>query len=126
MEYIRQLCQAYPAPSWQVQALTVPSIAILAFVLYYVYLHYFSALAGIPGPKEAIVSRFWMYWRSRQGDMHKVLPKLHAKYGKLVRIAPDELSVADLDAIREIYGMFDNCCLRHSLLTIARPRLQIP
>lgn len=40
--------------------------------------------------------------------MHKVMPKLHAKYGKLVRLAPNELSVADPDAIREIYGAYSH------------------
>ncbi|KAL4863672.1 hypothetical protein BDV12DRAFT_206324 [Aspergillus spectabilis] len=72
--------------------------------MYYVYIRYFSSLAGIPGPARAYLSRLWLVYHSRQGDMHRVLPKLHTKYGKIVRIAPNELAVADLEAIREIYG----------------------
>ncbi|KAG8626743.1 hypothetical protein KVT40_005688 [Elsinoe batatas] len=36
--------------------------------------------------------------------MHITIRTLHQKYGRLVRIAPNEVSVADLDAIRTIYG----------------------
>lgn len=96
--------------SWPNQAVfenvlvTVPLVLVGILVLYYIYIRLFSALAGIPGPAQACVSRLWMAYHSYQGDMHIVLPKLHAKYGTLVRMAPDELSVADLDAIREIYG----------------------
>ena len=37
--------------------------------------------------------------------MHRLYPRLHEKYGKLVRVGPSEVSVADLDAIQTIYGM---------------------
>ncbi|OJJ33325.1 hypothetical protein ASPWEDRAFT_174733 [Aspergillus wentii DTO 134E9] len=36
--------------------------------------------------------------------MHRVMLDLHAKHGKLVRVGPTEVSVADLDAIKMIYG----------------------
>lgn len=81
-------------------------LSLLAALSYFVYIRFFSALAGIPGPSSAIFSRLWLAYHSQKGDMHIVVPKLHEKYGKLVRLAPNEVSVADLNAIKEIYGMF--------------------
>lgn len=82
----------------------VISAIILGFAIYYVYLRYFSSLAKIPGPPFVAFSRIWLAYHSSKGDMHKVIPQLHKHYGRLVRIAPNEVSVADLNAIREIYG----------------------
>ena len=36
--------------------------------------------------------------------MHRTMITLHAKHGKLVRTAPDEVSISDLTAIKKIYG----------------------
>jgi cytochrome P450 len=36
--------------------------------------------------------------------MHIVMRQLHGQYGRLVRTAPNEISVADISAIKEIYG----------------------
>lgn len=77
---------------------------ILTFTIYLIYLRYISALAGIPGPLFVMWSRIWLAYHSAKGDMHRVIPQLHEKYGMLVRVAPNEVSVADLNAIREIYG----------------------
>ena len=45
-----------------------------------------------------------MIKHSLDGDMNRVMISLHEKFGKLVRTGPNELSVADLGAIRTIYG----------------------
>lgn len=96
---------------WLVEAslgdlILVASLAfVIIWVVYYVYLRYVCALAGIPGPPTVICSRLWLAYHAAKGDMHKAIPELHRKYGPLVRIAPNEVSVADLDAIREIYGL---------------------
>lgn len=74
------------------------------FTAYYIYIRYLSVLSKIPGPLEAIVSRGWLAYHSHRGDMHLVMPDLHAKYGKVVRTAPNEVSISDVSAIREIYG----------------------
>jgi cytochrome P450 len=41
---------------------------------------------------------------SWDGDMNTIMIALHKRYGPLVRTGPNELSVADLAAIKTIYG----------------------
>ena len=41
---------------------------------------------------------------SWQGNMHRTMIDLHERYGKLVRTGPNEVSVSDLLAIKQIYG----------------------
>jgi len=41
---------------------------------------------------------------SWDGDMNTVMMALHAEHGPLVRVAPWEVSVADPNAIKKIYG----------------------
>lgn len=72
----------------------------LSWIIYVRFLH---PLRHIPGPFWASITRLWMVYRIRQGDMEVVQRKLHAQYGPLVRIAPDEVACADPDAIRKIY-----------------------
>ena len=78
--------------------------AILLFTIYAGYQRFFSELADIPGPFGASLSRIWMVQHAWQGDMHRQMINLHSKYGKIVRTGPNEISVADLKAIKTIYG----------------------
>ncbi|KAB8342796.1 hypothetical protein FH972_022394 [Carpinus fangiana] len=89
------------------QAAITPFILLLACLLvlsYIVYQRFFSPLAGIPGPFWASVSRIWITKLSWHGGTHRVMVDLHAKHGKLVRIAPNELSIAEPSDIKKIYG----------------------
>ena len=72
---------------------------------YVFYQRFISPLAKVPGPLGASLSRLWLVKHTREGRLHRELLELHAQHGPLVRIAPNELSVADLDAVRKIYGM---------------------
>ena len=68
------------------------------------YLFLSGPIGTIPGPSLAKLSRVWLIWHSRKGDMHRKMIDLHAIYGTLVRTGPNEISVSDLDAIKTIYG----------------------
>src|ERR1700761_801731 len=72
--------------------------------LYLLYYTLFSPIAWVPGPFLAKVSRLWLAYHGYKGDFHRILVDLHARYGDTVRIGPDEVSVADPDAVRKIYG----------------------
>jgi hypothetical protein len=88
--------------------LRVTSVVLLAFVgalaIHIVYYCYISPLSSIPGPFEAKLSRSWMVRQIRSGQMHHTIMNLHKKYGSLVRVAPNEVSVTDPDAVKQIYG----------------------
>ncbi|KAI9749736.1 MAG: hypothetical protein M4579_006764 [Chaenotheca gracillima] len=74
-------------------------------VLYYLlpYLQR-KALWTIPGPFAAKFSNLWLLYQCRRGRRYWSVDEAHKKYGPLVRIQPDHVSVADPDAIPIIYG----------------------
>ncbi|KAK7423705.1 hypothetical protein QQX98_000895 [Neonectria punicea] len=65
---------------------------------------YFSRLRHVPGPFMAGCTRLWKLKVVRQGQMEKVQMKLHAQYGPIVRIAPNEVIISEPSAIKTIYG----------------------
>ncbi|ORY15885.1 cytochrome P450 [Clohesyomyces aquaticus] len=58
----------------------------------------------VPGPFLAKFSRLWYLNNVWRRDFHKTNIELHRLYGSLVRIAPNEFSVDDPEAIKTIYG----------------------
>ena len=80
-------------------------IVVLLIILPLAYHIVFGGpLGAIPGPLSARFSRIWMIKHSWQGDMHRTMIGLHMRHGKLVRTGPNEVSVSDLSAIKQIYG----------------------
>ncbi|KAF2267775.1 cytochrome P450 [Lojkania enalia] len=65
---------------------------------------YSSTKQNIPGPFFARLTRLWYLKKVRQRNFHETNIKLHKKYGPIVRIAPNEFSVDDPEAIKVIYG----------------------
>ncbi|KAF8319165.1 cytochrome P450 [Cantharellus anzutake] len=68
--------------------------------------HYNDGVNGvaIPGPLLAKLSNFWLLRVAIKGDRSGVVHELHQKYGKVVRIAPNHISIADPDAAQELYA----------------------
>ena len=73
---------------------------------------FFHPLRNFPGPKLAAATPLPFVWRLINGRFPAWTNKLHAKYGVVVRIHPDELSFIDASAWRDIY--------------LARPQLPKP
>lgn len=71
---------------------------------YVIYQRFLSPLSNIPGPFWASLTRLWLARKVCQNDWHKQDVALHKKYGPIVRIGPDEVSVTDLVALKQIYG----------------------
>ena len=82
----------------------IACLSLLSVISYVLYIRYYSSLAKVPGPFWASLSRWWLVLFSDKGNMHRLYPRLHEEYGKLVRVGPNEVSVADLNAIQLIYG----------------------
>ncbi|KIJ68401.1 hypothetical protein HYDPIDRAFT_24686 [Hydnomerulius pinastri MD-312] len=64
----------------------------------------FHALAGYPGPLLCRISQFATIWNAVDGKLHHYHRKLHQQYGPIVRIGPNELSVADKKLLPSILG----------------------
>ncbi|KAI2963495.1 hypothetical protein CBS147324_8989 [Aspergillus niger] len=73
-------------------------------ILVFLYQRLSSPISKLPGPwytkLTSLVIKYHEFSASRRVFIHQ----LHKRYGNIVRIAPNEVSFASLDAIREIYA----------------------
>lgn len=65
---------------------------------------FFNELNKVPGPWMARISKFYICYRCRNLDAYKVIADLHANYGRYVRLGPNDISIADPDAMQLAYG----------------------
>ncbi|KAK7702737.1 hypothetical protein SLS57_011236 [Botryosphaeria dothidea] len=70
-------------------------------LIYNIYLH---PLAKFPGPKASSATDiiYWYHWCT--GTVHTYIANIHARYGEVVRIAPNRLSFIDPQGWKDIYG----------------------
>ncbi|KAF7310178.1 hypothetical protein MIND_00391400 [Mycena indigotica] len=61
-------------------------------------------LAHVPGPPLAKLSKLWGVRLQMSGARHLVLKHLHERYGDVVRIGPNEVSIATADAVKSVLG----------------------
>jgi hypothetical protein len=64
----------------------------------------FHPLARYPGPLGCKLSKLWMACICVTGKQHLYYKSLHDRYGDVVRIGPNELSVCDVAAIVPVMG----------------------
>ncbi|KAL8893989.1 MAG: hypothetical protein Q9207_008560 [Kuettlingeria erythrocarpa] len=83
--------------------------AVLGFSILYltsiiIYNLYFHPLAKFPGPILWSLARLPYVRAMQTGTLVNSITQFHAKYGPIVRVAPDELSFIDPAACRDIYA----------------------
>ncbi|KAG2026556.1 hypothetical protein GB937_001337 [Aspergillus fischeri] len=86
---------------WPTIAASITLASVSSLLLYRHFLH---PLAGIPGPFIAGLTGQWRNWYYFNGQWHDVILDIHEKYGRVVRIAPNELSIVDAKTVRLLYG----------------------
>ncbi|KAF4611795.1 hypothetical protein D9613_003715 [Agrocybe pediades] len=92
---------------WSV-AVLLSSIVFIATLLGSIVayrLSFFHPLAKYPGPILCRITKLWGAWIAWNGKPHIYYKQLHDKYGPIVRIGPNELSVIDTNLIHSIFGM---------------------
>ncbi|KAK5168178.1 uncharacterized protein LTR77_006746 [Saxophila tyrrhenica] len=89
-------------PTLSSLAIATLLVAPLAWVI---YTRFFHPLAKFPGPFAASVTRWWYVREVGKGNFDKTHRKLHARYGPIVRIAPNEVTISDASAVQTIYGI---------------------
>ncbi|KAI0432393.1 cytochrome P450 family protein [Xylaria sp. FL1042] len=92
-----QVPQPFPT---LVSFLTILAASACSYIIYQCI---FSPLASFPGPLAAKLTKTWRAYGMYKGTWHRDLVELHRKYGPVVRIGPNELSVGDPEAFRQIY-----------------------
>lgn len=80
-------------------------LAVALFIIYWIAQRPDRSLNKYPGPFLASITNVWravdMYGR----DTHTTYRNLHARYGDVVRVAPNVLSFGNPSAIQDIYGL---------------------
>ncbi|KAF4832352.1 Cytochrome P450 monooxygenase BOA3 [Colletotrichum tropicale] len=88
-----------------IQAAVLPLILVatylLASTIYNLYLH---PLSRFPGPYSGRAQDLWISRQWISGNWPWEVEALHAKYGDIVRIGPNELSCAHPQSMEDIYG----------------------
>lgn len=81
-------------------------LAPLYIVLYYIipYFTAYSHLNAIPGPISAKFSNIWLALSARRGQKFAAVDWAHRKYGKVVRVGFNHVSIADERALQVVYG----------------------
>ncbi|KAF8855018.1 putative cytochrome P450 oxidoreductase [Acephala macrosclerotiorum] len=86
--------------------LSLSSLSLLALglcIAYSIVSVIMDPLRGIPGPFLARFTRLWYFFELYKGSFEISNVGLHKTYGPIVRIAPNEYSVDDMEAAKLIY-----------------------
>ncbi|GME48594.1 cytochrome P450 oxidoreductase [Neofusicoccum parvum] len=81
------------------------ALVLLVICCYLLSNRYQRNLHRIPGPWIRSVSTIPRMWSVYRGRSHEDDLALHRKYGKIVRVAPNTLSISDPKEITKIYGV---------------------
>jgi hypothetical protein len=89
--------------------LSHPSVYIVLITTILLFLSSISRsyyrLSQIPGPLLAKFTDLWRLLKVKRGDCHDTYLALHERYGDLVRIGPNCVSISKPDMIPIIYGI---------------------
>ncbi|KAH8649837.1 hypothetical protein BX600DRAFT_441937 [Xylariales sp. PMI_506] len=80
---------------------TIVLAYLVANAVYCLTLH---PLAGVPGPKLCAISRLTFWIHCLQGQDVQWMHKLHQRYGPVLRFGPTDLSYANGQAWKDVYG----------------------
>ncbi|KAF5617651.1 cytochrome P450 monooxygenase [Fusarium tjaetaba] len=84
-------------------------ISILALIaLYAVTTTLLPGLRSLPGPYLAKFTDGWRLYKVYCGNYEQTIIELHQRYGDIVRIGPNAVSIADPAALESIYGLKAN------------------
>ncbi|KAG9231200.1 cytochrome P450 [Amylocarpus encephaloides] len=82
-----------------------PVVLCVAFTACLINNRFNRGLNKYPGPFLASITDWWRFWivYRRRPEVEHI--KLHAKHGDVVRLGPNDLSFADPQALKTIYGL---------------------
>ncbi len=89
-------------PSILLSSLILFLISCTSWTIYTLLLH---PLSHFPGPRLAALTDWWYFYAVRTCAQDRIGLALHAKYGRVVRIRPNCLSVADPHALDVVMGI---------------------
>lgn len=99
-----RLAAAFHATIAPAALLNLSSLLVIAVIYYVIYQAFLSPLIGFPGPVLAKFTGLWRSYRYWRGTWHDDILEIHRAYGRAVRIAPNELSLVDEQAVVQLYS----------------------
>lgn len=78
-----------------------------AWLLSYYIVPYFTtykSLKHIPGPPIAKFSNIWLAFGARKGQKYAWVDYAHRKYGKVVRVGYNHVSIATPEGLQTVYA----------------------
>jgi hypothetical protein len=79
-------------------------VGVIVLIAQYIIAYLRSPLKNIPGPFVAKFSNFWRFC-NHYGQTHIETQKaLHKKYGDVVRLGPNTVSIVDAALLKTIYS----------------------
>ncbi|PVH69492.1 cytochrome P450, partial [Cadophora sp. DSE1049] len=88
-----------------------------------VYNLFLSPLRKFPGPKFAALTKWWEVYHAIKCDRFIVIQKLHEKYGNVIRIGPNEVSIASPRVFHHIFVTKCSSFLKSDFYTTIQPGL---
>lgn len=81
-------------------------LGLISLFFYYIipYFWNYRHLRSIPGPLFARLSNWWLVYACREKSRWKYVNDAHTRYGPVVRIQPNHVSIANEEVINAIYG----------------------
>lgn len=76
----------------------------VVLAIQYVVAYLRSPLKRVPGPFLARFSNIWRFWNHYRQKHIETQKALHQKYGDVVRLGPNTVSIADVGLLRTIYS----------------------
>lgn len=83
-------------------AVVIPAATYL--LVYTIYQLFANPLASLPGPLWAKVTPFWLTLQCRRTERSRVVIAMHKRYGDIIRIAPNHVSINKPEALAQVYG----------------------
>ncbi|KAJ9602189.1 hypothetical protein H2200_013309 [Cladophialophora chaetospira] len=83
----------------------LPAFGLVALLGRLVHNKYGYGISSVPGPFWAAYTDLWRFSVVWGGRAERVHIQLHNKYGPLVRLGPNCVSISDPEAIKMIYGI---------------------
>ena len=90
--------------------LSIPALGliVLSFLFAYkfiIYPAFLSPLAKIPNAHwSSPFSLFWILWNRYRCCENRSVHAAHLKHGAVIRLAPNELSINDVNGLRTVYA----------------------
>ncbi|KAG9570747.1 cytochrome P450, partial [Aureobasidium melanogenum] len=75
----------------------------ILFIVYFLYTRLTSPLSKLPGPFYTNLTPLYLIYQEFSGNRRTYIDSLHASYGPVIRISPNECSFSSYQAMKQIY-----------------------